>query len=172
MATPAVSALVPVADTVEQHTLSLSGARRVLDAAIAEAERAGVHVSVAVLGRDGHLRAFASMDEASVLSTETARKKALTVLKVGRATHEFAADLKAEMTAEPELFHGMMAMDGIATFGGGVPIKAGEHIVGAVAVSGASSDQDEAIARKAAAVLGTDPGATKRGNSGGGKDGD
>jgi len=140
-------------DTIEQRTLSYDGARRVLEAAIAEAARGGLHVSVAVLGRDGHLKAFASMDGTSQLSTETARKKATTVLKVGRATDEFAAELKSEMAAEPELFHGMLAMDGIATFGGGVPINVDGQIVGAIAVSGASSTQDEEIARKAASIL-------------------
>jgi glc operon protein GlcG len=140
-------------DTIEQRTLSYSGARRVLDAAIAHAERDGLHVSVAVLGRDGRLIAFASMDGASQLSTETAQKKATTVLKVGRSTDEFAAELRSEMVAEPELFHGMLAMDGIATFGGGVPIKVNGQIVGAIAVSGASSAQDEEIARNAATVL-------------------
>jgi uncharacterized protein GlcG (DUF336 family) len=149
----AVRGLLAVADTVEQRTISYAGARRVLDAAMAEAERAGHKVSVAVLGRDGQLKAFAAMDGAAVLSTETARKKALTVLKVGRATSEFGAQLKSEMAAEPELFHGMLAMDGIATFGGGVPITLGGQIVGAVAVSGASSAEDDDIAKKAAAVL-------------------
>ena len=116
----------------------------------------GRHVSVAVLGANGQLKAFAAMDGASILSTETARKKALTVIKVGKATREFASELKAEMAEEPELFHGMLAMDGIATFGGGVPITVDGHLVGAVAVSGASSADDEAIANKAAAVLDTD----------------
>jgi glc operon protein GlcG len=144
-----------MADTLEQRTLSFSGARHVLDTAIAEAERSGLHVSVAVLGRDGQLKAFGSMDGASLLSTETARKKAITVLKVGRSTDAFAAELKAEMEAEPELFHGMLAMEGIATFGGGVPIEVDGQLVGAVAVSGATSAQDEEIARKAAGALAT-----------------
>jgi uncharacterized protein GlcG (DUF336 family) len=142
-----------MADTIERRTLSLEGARRVLDTAIAEAARMGRHVSVAVLGDNGQLKAFAAMDGASILSTETARKKALTVIKVGKATRDFASELKAEMAEEPELFHGMLAMEGIATFGGGVPIRIGGQLVGAVAVSGASSADDEAIARTAAAVL-------------------
>jgi uncharacterized protein GlcG (DUF336 family) len=142
-----------MSDVIGRRTLSLRGARRVLDAALAEADRAGLHVSVAVLGSDARLLAFASMDRASILSTETARKKALTVLKVGRATAEFAGELKAEMAAEPELFHGMLAMEGMAAFGGGVPIRVGSEIVGAVAVSGASSAQDEEIANTAARVL-------------------
>jgi uncharacterized protein GlcG (DUF336 family) len=145
-----------MADTIERRTLSLQGAQRVLDAAIAEATRGGRHVSVAVLGADGQLKAFAAMDGASILSTETARKKALTVIKVGKSTRTFASELKAEMVEEPELFHGMLAMDGIATFGGGVPISVDGHLVGAVAVSGASSEDDEAIASKAAAVLDSD----------------
>ena len=92
-------------DTIERRSLSLQGAQRVLEAAIGQAAQAGLHVSVAVLGSAGQLKAFA-------------------------------------------------AMDGIAAFGGGVPIKVGGHTVGAVAVSGASSAQDEEIAHKAAAVLG------------------
>ena len=142
-----------MADTIERKTLSLEGAQRVLDTAIGEATRVGRHVSVAVVGADGQLKAFAAMDGASILSTETARKKALTVIKVGKATKDFAAELKAEMAAEPELFHGMLAMDGIATFGGGVPIRVDGHLVGAVAVSGASSADDEAIAHHAARAL-------------------
>ena len=142
-----------MADTIERRTLSLQGAQRVLDAAIEEATRAGLHVSIAVLGTDGQLKAFAAMDGASILSTETARKKALTVIKVGKGTQAFAADLKTDMADKPELFHGMLAMEGIAAFGGGVPIKVGGKMVGAVAVSGASSAEDEKIAHKAAAVL-------------------
>src|SRR5713226_4315908 len=132
-----------MADTIERRTLSLEGAQRVLEAAIGEATRAGLHVSVAVLGTDGQLKAFATMDGASILSTETARKKALTVIKVGKGTQAFASELKAEMADQPELFHGMLAMDVIATFGGGVPLRVGGHTVGAIAVSGASSAQDE-----------------------------
>ena len=142
-----------MADTIERRTLSLEGAQRVLEAAIDEAARMGRHVSVAVLGADGQLKAFAAMDGASILSTETARKKALTVIKVGKATKDFAAELKAEMAEEPELFHGMLAMEGIAAFGGGVAIRVGGHLVGAVAVSGASSAEDEAIALEAASAV-------------------
>ena len=142
-----------MADTIERRTLSLEGAQRVLEAAIDEAARLGRFVSVAVLGADGQLKAFAAMDGASILSTETARKKALTVIKVGKATKDFAAELKAEMAEEPELFHGMLAMEGIAAFGGGVAIRVGGHFVGAVAVSGASSAEDEAIALKAASAV-------------------
>src|ERR1700730_11371000 len=112
-----------MADTIERRTLSLQGAQRVLEAAIGEATRGGLHVSVAVLGSEGQLKAFAAMDGASILSTETARKKALTVIKVGIGTKAFATDLNAEMADEPELFHGMLAMDGITAIGGGVPIK-------------------------------------------------
>src|SRR5256885_16945891 len=125
-----------MADTIERRTLSLRGAQRILEAAIAEAARAGLHVSVAVLGSNGQLKAFAAMDGASILSTETARKKALTVIKVGKGTQEFASDLKKEMAEEPELFHGMLAMDGITAIGGGVPIQVGGANGGAGAGSG------------------------------------
>src|SRR2546425_8664897 len=114
-----------MADTIERRTLSLEGAQRVLAAAIGEAARGGLHVSVAVLGSSGQLKAFAAMDGASILSTETARQKALTVIKVGKGTQEVAADLQKEMAQDPELFHGMLAMDGITAIGGGVAVQGG-----------------------------------------------
>ena len=92
--------------------------------------------------------------ESAQKAREARRNQALTVIKVGKGTQEFASDLKKEMAEEPELFHGMLAMDGITAIGGGVPIQVGGHMVGAVAVSGASSAQDQEIAQKAAAVLG------------------
>ena len=52
-------------DTIERRSLSLQGAQRVLEAAIGQAAKAGLHVSVAVLGSDGQLKAFAAMDGAS-----------------------------------------------------------------------------------------------------------
>src|SRR5256885_3417390 len=125
-----------MADTIERRTLSLQGAQRVLEAAIGEAADAGLHVSVAVLGSNGQLKAFAAMDGASILSTETARKKALTVIKVGKGTQEFASDLKKEMAEEPELFHGMLAMDGVTAIGGGGPVQPGGVEAGWPAGSG------------------------------------
>lgn len=142
-----------MADAVDERTVSLEGAQRVIAAGVARAEQMKVRVSVAVAGRAGDLKAFARMDRASLLSAETARRKAYTVAAVGMSTQEFGTILKSEMRDEPELFHGMIAIEGVIAFAGGVPLSLDGQLVGAVAVSGATSAQDQEIAQLAAAAL-------------------
>jgi glc operon protein GlcG len=139
-----------MADTLDERTISLEGAQRVLAAALASAKSMNLRVSVAVAGRAGDLKAFARMDGASMLSGETARRKVYTVAMTGMSTQEFASVLKSEMREEPELFHGMIGIDGVIAIAGGVPIRLDGHLIGAVAVSGGTSAQDQEIAEAAA----------------------
>jgi glc operon protein GlcG len=139
-----------MADALEERTITLEGAQRVLATAITLAERAKLHVSVAVAGRAGDLKAFARMDGASMLSGETARRKVHTVAMTGMSTQEFGSILKSEMREEPELFHGMIGIEGLIAIAGGVPIRLDGKVIGAVAVSGGTSAQDQEIAEAAA----------------------
>lgn len=136
--------------------MSLEGAQRILSAALALAASKDLQVSVAVANRDGALEAFARMDGASLLSGETARRKAFTVAYVGISTQDFGTILKSELEREPELFHGMIGIDGLVAFAGGVPLMVDGHRIGAVAVSGATSAEDQEIAESAAGSL-TEP---------------
>ena len=142
-----------MADALDERTISLEGAQRVVAAALASAKSMNLRVSVAVAGRAGDLKAFARMDGASMLSGETARRKVYTVAMTGMSTQEFGSILKSEMREEPELFHGMMGIDGIIAFAGGVPIRLDGQLIGAVAVSGGSSEQDEEVAQAAAGAI-------------------
>ncbi len=141
-------------DWLEERTISLEGAEKVLRAALDRARAMNLTVSVAVGGRAGELKAFASMDGASRLSGETARRKVYTVAMTRMSTHEFGAVLKEEMTKEPELFHGMLGIDGIVAIAGGVAIKLDGQVIGAVAVSGGNSAEDQQIAELAAQAVG------------------
>jgi uncharacterized protein GlcG (DUF336 family) len=138
---------------INEPTISLEAAQRVLAAAVKLAGQQKVRASVAVAGRAGDLRAFARMDGASLLSGETSRRKAYTVAATGMSTKEFGTILKSEMADEPELFHGMLGIDNIIAFAGGVPIVLEGERVGAVAVSGGTSAQDQEIAEAAAGAL-------------------
>ncbi len=140
-------------DTLDDRTVSLEGAQRVLAAALALADRMKVQVSVAVAGRAGDLKAFARMDGASTLSAETARRKVYTVAATGLSTKEFGTILKSEMREEPELFHGMISIEGLIAFAGGVPIRLGGQLIGAVGVSGGTSAQDQEIAEASATAI-------------------
>jgi len=138
---------------INEPTITLEAAQRVLAAAVELARQQKVRASVAVAGRAGDLKAFARMDGATLLSGETSRRKAYTVAATGMSTREFGTILNSEMADEPELFHGMLGIDNIIAFAGGVPIVLEGERVGAVAVSGGTSAQDQEIAEAAAGAL-------------------
>jgi uncharacterized protein GlcG (DUF336 family) len=54
------------------------------------------------------------------------------------------------MREEPELFHGILGIGGVMAIAGGVPIRLDGQLIGAVAVSGGTSTQDQEIAEAAA----------------------
>jgi uncharacterized protein GlcG (DUF336 family) len=138
-------------DVLQQTSISFDGATRVLTEAMAEAGRLGVPACVAVADRAGHLVAFGRMDGAPLLSAQIAQDKAYTVSAFGLPTHQWW-DLVRE---EPALLHGIVKTDRLIIFGGGVPLTRGGETVGAVGVSGGSSDQDHQIAAAGAAALTT-----------------
>lgn len=117
----------------------LADASRVVDAAIAEAERSGLKVSVAVVDGGGHLVAFARMDGAEIAGTILAIDKAYTAVANSMST----ADLGRLAAPGGELF-GIHANGGgrYVIFGGGLPLLARGVIVGGIGVSGASAAQD------------------------------
>jgi glc operon protein GlcG len=115
-------------------TLTFTDAKAALGAALADAEARGVRVSVAVVDAAAALLMFARMDGARGHTVELAQQKARTAASVGVATSLIA---KAQPTA---------------TSAGGVPVLADGECAGAVGVSGASIDVDEAIALAACAA--------------------
>lgn len=135
--------------TASVPTLTLQGAQRVLDAALAHAAAVAVPVCVAVADHSGALLAFARMDGAPLMSATIAQDKAYTVAAfAGLPTHQWFDLIKDD----PPLLHGIVKTDRLIVFGGGVPVISGGVPVGAVGVSGGSSEQDRAIAEAGAAA--------------------
>lgn len=131
-------------------TLTLPGAQRVLNASLTAADELAVAVCVAVTDRSGHLLAFARMDGAALLSVSIAQDKAYTVAAFGGlATHEWFGMIKDE----PALLRGIVKTDRLIVFAGGVPVRSGGVLAGAVGVSGGSAEQDRAIAEAGAAAV-------------------
>jgi uncharacterized protein GlcG (DUF336 family) len=58
------------------------------------------------------------------------------------------------LESEPALLHGIIKTDRLTVFGGGVPLVADGKTVGAIGVSGGSSEQDVHIAEAGAAAIG------------------
>lgn len=131
--------------------LTLAGAQRVLAAALAHAAEQGVPMCVAVTDRAGQLLAYAKMDGAPAGCGQIAQDKAYSVAVFdGVPTHEWWS----ELAAEPPLLHGFVKTDRLVVFGGGVPVKVGDELVGAIGVSGGTTEEDRAVAEAGAALPG------------------
>ena len=142
---------MPDTDVVPMNSLSLSAAQRVADAAIAAARTHGVAACVAVSDPSGEPIVTVRMDGAPRLSAEIARNKAFTVASFnGLPTHVWWPVI----ADDPALVHGITHTPRLVIFGGGTPIRIDGGLVGAVGVSGGSTEQDRAIAEAAAEVVG------------------
>lgn len=126
--------------------LPLETARTIIDAAFAKgAELKLKPLGVSVLDAGGHLVAFARQDGASFLRPQMSAGKAYGALSIGMGGRRVEAFAKER----PHLIAGVSDVSGgrVLPVVGGVLIrdKAGE-IVGAVGISGDTSDNDEAAA--------------------------
>ena len=134
-------------------TISLAAAQAGVAAGVRAAGDRGVAVVVAVAAASGDPIALARMDGVPPLAAESALRKCRTVALTWRSTESFAAALKGDLETEPEFFHGMHHVGPLMTIGGGVPVVMGGAMAGAVAVSGASTEDDIALAGIAAAAI-------------------
>ncbi|MEP7114338.1 MAG: heme-binding protein [Ilumatobacteraceae bacterium] len=139
-------------DVIPMNALSLSAAQRVVEAAIAAARSHGVAACIAVSDPSGEPIVTARMDGAPRLSAEIARNKAYSVASFnGLPTHVWWSAI----ADDPALMHGITHTPRLVVFGGGVPVRIDGALVGAVGVSGGSTEQDQAIADAAAEALST-----------------
>jgi uncharacterized protein GlcG (DUF336 family) len=129
------------AQVLMQRDVSLRMALTIAETAIAECEKSGNNVSVAVVDRAGRLRVFLQGDKAAPHNIELAQRKAYTARTFGRTSAEWAARTgpDSELAAQRQLEH-------VIALRGGVPIKVGGETIGAVGVSGSTSGGDEACA--------------------------
>jgi glc operon protein GlcG len=143
---------MPDTDLVPMSALSLSAAQRMVEAAIAASRSHGVTACIAVCDPSGEPIVTVRMDGAPRLSAEIARNKAYSVASFnGLPTHLWWPAI----ADDPALVHGLTHTPRLVVFGGGVPVRVGGALVGAVGVSGGSAEQDQAIAESAADALGS-----------------
>lgn len=131
--------------------LTLASARRMIAAVEDEARAMGVALSVAVVDSGDQLVAFARMDAADLVSIDLAIDKAFTALVNRMPT----GDLGPLVQPGAE-FYGYEAVAGgrMIVFAGGMPIERDGVLVGAVGVSGGSTEQDHRAVEAAVAAFG------------------
>jgi uncharacterized protein GlcG (DUF336 family) len=128
--------------------LTMDDARRVAQAAEAEALSHGWAVAIAIVDDGGHLMWLQRLDGVAPISSEIAPAKARTAA-MGRRETKIYEDMinqgRYSFLSAPTL-EGMLE--------GGVPILVDGQCVGAVGVSGVKSSEDAQVARAGIAALG------------------
>jgi uncharacterized protein GlcG (DUF336 family) len=130
-----------------QKVLTIDVAQTIAHEALMACRANGYKVTVTVVDGGNVLKAMLRDDGARPATVEVGRMKANSVMAFGRPSGP-PANLPAGQPAPPPVLPGTInAM-------GGVPIKAGDDLVGAVSVSGApGGDKDAACANAALAKV-------------------
>ncbi|HKV11818.1 MAG TPA: heme-binding protein [Thermoanaerobaculia bacterium] len=130
--------------------VTLEVARKIIAAAEKKAQEIGQPMNVAVADEGGNLVAHVRMDGAWLGSIDISIKKAYTA----RAFDISTKDLAAHSQSGGQFFGIHASNDGrVMIFAGGIPLKKGDKIVGAIGVSGGSGEQDHTVAEAGAAAF-------------------
>lgn len=148
LAAPAAAQLVQDKLVQDRPALTLAGARIITEAAQAEAEKRGLKVTIVVVDPAGVPIALRRMDDAPAPGPEIATGKAQTAARFGNPTAVFEQRLQKEGQLRYLTFPGAMVASE-----GGIPVKLNGRTVGAVGVSGATSQEDGLIAAAGVAAL-------------------
>lgn len=144
-------------------SVTLAQASKIVDVALQKGRETNcAPLTVAVLDAGGHLVAFKREDRSGLLRFDIAFGKAWGALGMG-----FGSRTLAERATNAPIFFGVLAnvsQGRLIPVPGGVLIRGpGGDVIGAVGISGDTSDKDEvcAVAGIAAADLTPDPGGQK-----------
>jgi uncharacterized protein GlcG (DUF336 family) len=122
-----------------------AGTDAVLAAAEASARAQGLRVVIAVVDPWGELIALRRTEGAQVASSRVALDKARTAAIFVRPSREME-----EQVTSGRL--GALALHGASCLTGGIPLKFGDEVVGAIGTSGETPDEDESVSIAGAAA--------------------
>jgi glc operon protein GlcG len=129
-------------------TMTAHGSRRMVDAAVTEAESMSVPVTVVVVDESGVTKEMVRMDGAPLVSVQTAINKAYTAAAIGMPPDDFYAAIESDLAAIAEFG----TRPGLALIAGGLPVIADGKVAGGVGVAGAmTAAEDRRIAEVAIA---------------------
>jgi glc operon protein GlcG len=138
------------AQMVEKKALSLAAAKSIAAAAEAEALKNKWNVVIVVVDEGGQMLYLQRMDGTQYGSVDVAIKKARTSSAFKRPTKVFEDAIAGGRNA-------IIALEGALPLEGGLPLTYQGQIVGAIGVSGVTSQQDGQIAKAGVESLATAP---------------
>jgi uncharacterized protein GlcG (DUF336 family) len=126
--------------------ISLDKAQAAIQAAVAEANKRGWPLNVAVVDSGGSLVSFARMDGAQLASIAIAQHKARAAAKFRRPTKIFEEAIQKG-------FVYITTLDGVIASRGGIPLVEDGKLIGAIGCSGGTGSQDEVVCTAGAATI-------------------
>lgn len=145
----AVTLLAPntaAAQLATTKALTADAVKAVLAAAESKARANSWNVSIAVVDPAGDLLGFLKLDGAATGTVQIAQGKARTSARFGRPSKVYA-----DRITENQL--NFLSVDGVVALQGGLPILVDGRVIGAVGVSGVTSQQDEEVAAAGIAAI-------------------
>jgi glc operon protein GlcG len=127
--------------------ITMDRAQSLVQAAVAEANKRGWAMNVAVVDPNGDLIAFARMDGAQLASVSISQHKARVAARYRRPTRALEDGVqKMGLTY-------LTTLDDAIASRGGIPLVEGGKIIGAIGCSGGTGSQDEATCTAAASTV-------------------
>ena len=115
-----------------EKNISLELANQIAAATVASCSAAGYNVAAAVVDRAGSLRALQRADNAGPHTLSSSQAKAYTSASAKNTTLAMMENAQKNPAGA-----NLVYMPGFLLLGGGVPIKVGNEVIGAVGVGGA-----------------------------------
>jgi uncharacterized protein GlcG (DUF336 family) len=115
-----------------EKNMSLDLANQIASATVASCTASGYNVTATVVDRSGQVRAMMRADNAGTHTLEASRLKAFTSASAKNLTSAMMETAQKNPGAA-NLVH----IPGFLLLGGGVPVKVGNEVIGAVGVGGA-----------------------------------
>src|SRR5579871_3637819 len=128
------------------NTLTLGDAREMIAAGERKAQDLGIPYNIAVVDAGGALISHVRMDGAWLGSIDISIHKAFTSRAFDMATEDLA---KMAQSGKPLFGINSTNHERVVIFAGGMPVKEGDAVIGAVGASGGTVDQDQQVVEAA-----------------------
>jgi uncharacterized protein GlcG (DUF336 family) len=138
----------------DSKRLTSAGARQMMAAALAAAEKSGIAISVAITDAGGHLLLFERMDGGRFHTVHSATVKAVCAASNRRPTAAKGAQAQPLDTAHAIGLALAAGAERWTAMEGGCPVIFDGECIGAIGVSGGSFEFDERVAREAVEAIG------------------
>ena len=137
----AVSLAAPAsAQLLQRKDLSLSVAQTIANGALDACKAMGYAASVVVVDRGGDTLVALRGDGSGPHTVENARRKAYTANTFKMSTEEFMQAMKTQPVRREQT-----TLPNVIAINGGVPIKAGNEVIGGIGLSGSPGKDEECV---------------------------